>query len=183
MIDQEKIAAAVSQIIEAIGDDPKREGLVDTPKRVAKAYNEIFSGMEQSSQEILAKTFTSNNQGMVVQSDIEFHSMCEHHFLPFFGKVHIAYLPNEKVVGLSKLGRTVEVYAHRPQLQEQLSDQIADALMDNLNPHGVMVVIEANHMCMSIRGVKKPDAVTKTIVTRGAFNEDYNLRQEALNLM
>ncbi len=183
MIDQNRIEAAVKEILLAIGENPEREGLLETPARVAKAYGEIFSGMDQNSDEILSRTFTSNNSGVVLQTDIEFHSMCEHHLLPFFGKVHIAYLPENKVVGLSKLGRTVEVYAKRPQLQEQLSDQIADALLEKLNPRGVMIVIEATHMCMSIRGVKKPGAITKTIVTRGEFDTNMQLRQEVLSLI
>lgn len=183
MIDNKRIEAAVKEILIAIGDNPEREGLVETPKRVAKAYAEIFAGMEQDSAEILEKRFTSTNEGIVIQTDIEFHSMCEHHLLPFFGKVHIAYLPKDEVVGLSKLGRTVEVYAKRPQLQEQLSDQIADALVNNLDPRGVMVVIEASHMCMNMRGVKKHGAFTKTIVTRGEFKTNNQLRQEVLSMI
>lgn len=183
MIDKQRIEAAIEEILIAIGDDPTREGIRETPKRVAKAYAEIFSGLDEDVSEHLSRTFSSTNKGYVLQTDIEFHSMCEHHLLPFYGKVHICYLPCEKVVGLSKLARTVDVFAKRPQLQEQLSDQIADSLMSNLNSRGVMVVIEATHMCMSMRGIKKAGAITKTVVTRGEFSENNDLRQEVLNLI
>ena len=149
-----------------------REGLVDTPDRIARMYTEIFSGKEESAEEILSKRFQVDNSECVLEKDIVFYSMCEHHLMPFYGKAHIAYIPNGEVVGLSKLARTVECYARRLQLQEQLSAQVADAIMEHLNPKGVMVVMEAEHMCMTMRGVKKPGSKTVTVATRGVFESD-----------
>ena len=175
MFDREKIKKGVELILEGIGEDKTREGLVETPDRIARMYEEIFAGHEQDTKEILEKTFTVDNNEMVIEKDIVFYSTCEHHFMPFYGKAHVAYIPNGKVVGLSKLARTVEVYAKRPQIQEQLTGQVADALMEQLNPKGVIVMMEAEHMCMTMRGVKKPGSKTVTFAMRGAFEEDENL--------
>ncbi|MCP1102816.1 GTP cyclohydrolase I [Aequitasia blattaphilus] len=175
MIDKKKIEEAVCLMLEGIGEDLDREGLKDTPKRIANMYEEIFSGMGQSAQKHLSKTFPSEGSDMVVEKDIVFYSMCEHHFMPFYGKAHIAYIPDGQVVGLSKLARTVEVYAKRPQIQEQMTAQIADSLMEHLKPKGVMVMIEAEHMCMTMRGVKKPGSRTVSVAKRGEFSENDKL--------
>lgn len=175
-MDQKKIEEAIRLLLEGIGEDPEREGLIDTPKRIAKMYQEICGGMYESAEEHLKKTFTAENTEMVVEKDITFYSMCEHHMLPFYGKVHIAYVPDGKVVGLSKLARTVEVYARRLQLQEQMTVQIADALMEHLAPKGVMVYAEAEHMCMTMRGVKKPGSKTVSVAVRGVFEENEKLQ-------
>ena len=176
MMDQKKIEEAIRLLLEGIGEEPEREGLVDTPKRIARMYEEICGGMYESAEEHLKKTFTAENTEMVVEKDITFYSMCEHHMLPFYGKVHIAYVPDGKVVGLSKLARTVEVYARRLQLQEQMTVQIADALMEHLAPKGVMVYAEAEHMCMTMRGVKKPGSKTVSVAARGVFEENEKLQ-------
>lgn len=183
MMDEQKIKKAVRMIIEAIGEDPSREGLLETPDRVARMYAEIFSGLNEEPSVHLSKKFTIEEDDLVIEKDIHFYSMCEHHFIPFEGSAHIAYIPNGEVVGLSKLARTVEVYAKRPQLQERMSAQIADAIMGCLDAKGVMVVIEAEHLCMTMRGVKKPGAKTVTMVTRGVFKENPNLREETLKLI
>ena len=182
MFDREKIKKGVELILEGIGEDKNREGLLDTPDRIARMYEEIFAGLEQDTKEILSKTFTADNEEMVIEKDIVFYSTCEHHFMPFYGKAHVAYIPNGKVVGLSKLARTVEVYAKRPQIQEQLTGQVADALMEHLNPKGVIVMMEAEHMCMTMRGVKKPGSKTVTFAMRGAFLEDENLVNRFISL-
>ena len=183
MIDKAKIEVAVEMLLEGIGEDPTREGLAETPKRIAKMYQEIFKGMDDDASVHLAKQFTVDNNEMIVERDITFFSMCEHHLLPFFGKAHVAYIPDGKVVGLSKLARTVETYSQRTQIQERLTAQIADALMDNINPKGVMVMIEAEHMCMSMRGVKKPGSQTVTTVTRGEFGIDHRLCETFLQIV
>ena len=164
MIDQGKVKQAVRLLLEGIGEDSGREGLKDTPERIARMYEEIYGGMEESAEEHLKKTFHVDNNEMVVEKNITFYSICEHHLLPFYGKAHIAYIPDGKVVGLSKLARTVEVFARRLQLQEQLTAQIADILMESLNPKGVCVILEAEHMCMTMRGIKKPGSQTVTVV-------------------
>lgn len=169
MIDQEKIREGVKLILEGIGEDVTREGLVETPDRIARMYEELAGGYEEDAKDHLEKRFHVSDHAMVVEKDITFYSMCEHHMLPFYGKAHIAYIPNEKVVGLSKIARTVEVFAKRLQLQEQLTAQIADAFMENLHPQGVMVMIEAEHLCMTMRGIKKPGSKTVTLTTRGVF--------------
>ena len=176
MIDREKVEAGVRLMLEGIGEDVNREGLIETPARIARMYGEICGGMDENAGEHLKKTFTAENNEMVVEKDITFYSMCEHHMLPFYGKVHIAYIPDGKVVGLSKLARTVEVYARRLQLQEQMTAQIADALMEHLKPKGVMVLAEAEHMCMTMRGVKKPGSKTVSVVTRGEFEDNEKLQ-------
>lgn len=178
MIDKEKISQAVTLLLEGIGEDTGREGLRETPERIARMYEEIFEGMDQNPQEILSKTFAVADSGIVLERDIVFYSICEHHLLPFYGNAHVAYLPKGKVAGLSKLARTVEIFARRPQIQEQLTSQIADALMEHLKPEGVMVALEAEHMCMTMRGVKKPGAQTVTVVTRGAFAKEPHLQEE-----
>lgn len=183
MIDEEKIKQAVSLLLEGIGEDADREGLQETPERIARMCAEIFEGIGKTPQEALSKTFEAAGNGIVLEKDIVFYSVCEHHLLPFYGKAHIAYLPDGKVVGLSKLARTVEVYARRPQIQEQLTAQIADALMEYLKPKGAVVMLEAEHMCMTMRGVKKPGARTVTMVKRGAFAEDDRLVDEFFGMM
>lgn len=182
-MDTEKIKKAVVMLLEGIGEDPEREGLVETPDRIAKMYEEICGGMNENATDHLSKVFTVDSNEMVIEKDITFYSMCEHHMLPFFGTVHIAYIPKGEVVGLSKLARTVEVYARRLQLQEKMTAQIADAIMDNLDPEGVMVVCEAEHLCMTMRGVKKPGTKTVNVVTRGVFNGNDSLQNSFFNLL
>lgn len=177
MIDKNKIEQAVKLLLEGIGEDIDREGLKDTPERVARMYEEIYGGLEEDATMHLSKTFTSTSSDMVIEKDITFYSTCEHHLLPFFGVVHVAYIPDGKVVGLSKLARTVEVYARRPQIQEQMTGQIANAIMDNLKPKGVMVMIEAEHMCMSMRGIKKPGSRTVTFCALGEFKDNDKARK------
>ncbi len=176
MFDKEKIEEGVRLILEGIGEDVGREGLLETPERVSRMYQEIYAGMEEDAAIPLSKTFHAVNSEMVLEKDITFYSVCEHHMMPFYGKAHIAYIPDGKVVGLSKLARTVEVFAKRLQIQEQLTTQIADAIMGNLHPKGVMVLIEAEHLCMTMRGVKKPGSSTMTYATRGMFEEQESLR-------
>lgn len=183
MADKQKIEEAVKMILEAVGEDPNREGLVETPARIARMYEEILGGMQEDPATYLSKTFSSNNTGIVLEKDITFYSMCEHHMLPFYGKAHVAYIPNGKVVGLSKLARTVEVYAKRLQLQEQMTDQIADALMKELGVKGAMVMTEAEHMCMTMRGVKKPGSKTVSIATRGCFTTDESLKNTFFQML
>lgn len=176
MINKEKIKDGVKLLLEGIGENINREGLIDTPDRVARMYEEIFAGLDMNASDILNKTFAESDTDLVIEKDITFYSMCEHHLLPFYGKVHIAYVPSDRVAGLSKLARTVEVYARRPQLQERMTVQIAEALMENLNAKGAMVIIEAEHMCMTMRGIKKPGSKTVTMASRGIFKDDINLR-------
>lgn len=182
-MDTQKIEAAVKMIIEAVGEDVNREGLQETPARVARMYQEIFSGLGQTAEEHLSKSFEIIDDNMVVEKDIFFHTMCEHHFLPFYGRAHIAYIPDGRVAGLSKLARTVEVYSKKPQIQERLNIEVADALMEYLGAKGAFVVIEAEHMCMSMRGVRKPGTATLTTVARGLFETDKDLRDQAYRLM
>lgn len=177
MVDKKKIEEAVKLLLEGIGEDVNREGLWETPSRIARMYEEIFAGMHESAEAHLSKTFTASGNEMVVEKDIVFYSTCEHHLMPFYGKAHVAYIPDGKVVGLSKLARCVEVYARRPQIQEQMTAQIADALMNSLAPKGVMVMLEAEHMCMTMRGVKKPGSKTVTLATRGEFEENERLQR------
>lgn len=182
MVDKEKIEAAVRMFLEGIGEDADREGLADTPGRVARMCEELFAGIGESPKEHLEKTFGAGGSEMVVEKDITFYSTCEHHLMPFYGKVHVAYIPNGRVVGLSKLARTVEVFARRPQIQEQLTAQIADALMEYVHPKGAMVLVEAEHMCMTMRGIKKPGSKTVTCAARGAF-EDEGLKQQFFRMV
>lgn len=183
MIDQSKVEKAIYDLLIAIGEDPTRHGLIDTPKRIAHMYSELLSGYDTDPKAHLSCQFPVQHDGILVEKDIYFYSLCEHHLLPFYGKAHIAYYPGESVVGLSKLARTVEVFARRLQLQEQMSDQIADAMMDILHTEGVMVIIEAEHMCMTMRGVKKPGSKTTTIATRGVFKNDIIHQQMVLNMV
>ena len=183
MVDQEKVEAAIKLLLEGIGEDPTREGLLETPARVARMYGEIAGGVDQSAEEHLSKTFAVASNDLVIERDITFYSLCEHHLLPFYGKAHVAYIPGDKVAGLSKIARTVEVFARRPQIQENMTAQIADALEQHLEPKGVMVLLEAEHMCMTMRGVQKPGTKTVTTIVRGAFAEDMMLQQTFLQMV
>ncbi|MEW6174051.1 MAG: GTP cyclohydrolase I FolE [Bacillota bacterium] len=184
MFDKEKIERAVLMIIEAIGENPDREGLKETPERVARMYQEIFSGLEEDPASHLEKYFTENHEEMVLVRDIAIYSVCEHHLLPFFGVAHVAYVPRAgNITGLSKLARVVDGFARRPQLQERLTTQIANAIMRRLEPRGVLVVIEAEHMCMTMRGVRKPGAKTVTSAVRGIFQQNPATRAEAFSLI
>ena len=183
MFDQEKIKPATLLLLEGIGEDPQREGLLETPARVARMYEEICGGMQEDAAEHLSTTFTVDDGGMVVERDIRFYSLCEHHLLPFFGTAHVAYIPDGEVTGLSKLARTVEVYARRPQLQERLTAQVADAIMDNLHAKGAIVMMQAEHMCMSMRGVRKPGSQTVTLAKRGLFEEDGRLADDFFRMV
>lgn len=182
--DLTKIEQAVTMILEAIGEDPEREGLLDTPKRVAKMYKEVFEGLDKDPREYFETVFHENHDEVVLVKDIPFYSMCEHHLVPFFGVAHVAYIPRDGVVaGLSKLARAVETTARRPQLQERITSTVADALMEMLNPIGVYVIIEAEHMCMTMRGIKKPGSKTITTVARGVYEHDDVKRAEILSLI
>lgn len=183
-VDQAAIAVAVRQILVAVGEDPDREGLSETPARVGRLYAELFEGLRQSPEEILGSVFQEDeHREIVMVKDIPFYSMCEHHLIPFHGKAHVAYLPNGALTGLSKLARLVEAFAKRPQMQERLTSQVADTLMNVMSPLGVMVVIEAEHLCMSMRGVRKPGSVTITSAVRGTFESNEATRAEALALL
>ena len=183
-IDKEKIEKAVLMILEAIGEDPLRELILNTPKRVARMYEEIFAGSDQDPREFLRVSFTEYHDELVLVKDIPLYSMCEHHLLPFYGKAHVAYIPKGgRVVGISKLARVAEAYARRPQLQERLTSQIADCIYDTVKPFGVAVVIQAEHMCMTMRGVHKPGALTVTSAVRGLFETRAQTRNELLSLI
>lgn len=183
-VNHEKIEAAVRLILEAIGEDPNREGLVETPSRVARMYEEVFNGLTEDPSEHFSVIFSENHEELVLVKDIPFFSMCEHHLIPFFGKAHVGYIPRGgRVTGLSKLARAVETVSRRPQLQERITTTVADTIMEKLNPYGVIVVLEAEHMCMTIRGVKKPGAKTITSAVRGIFNENIAARSEVLSLI
>ena len=183
-VDIERIEAAVTEILEALGEDPQRDGLLRTPSRVAKMYAEVFAGLREDPEHHLEVQFEAGHDEMVMVKDIPFYSMCEHHLLPFHGQAHVAYVPGEdgKITGLSKLARLVEAYARRPQVQERLTSQVADKLMQALDPRGALVVIEAEHLCMSMRGVQKPGSLTLTSAVRGLFLSDAT-RAEALQLL
>lgn len=184
-IDAPRIEAAVREILAAIGEDPDRPGLVDTPARVARAYAETFAGLAQDPYDVLATTFAEDHDELVLVKDIPMYSTCEHHLVPFHGKAHVGYIPGAdgKVTGLSKLARLVEVYARRPQVQERMTRQIADALFEVLKPRGVIVVIEAEHLCMAMRGIRKPGSTTMTSAVRGIFREKQATRSEAMSLI
>ncbi len=182
-MDMQRIRAAVREIIVGVGEDPNREGLRDTPRRVADMYAEVFSGLREDPADVLSVGFEEGHQEMVIVKDIPFYSMCEHHFLPFHGVAHVGYIPNGRVVGLSKLARAVEILARRPQLQERLSTQLADAIMKSLEPQGVAVVISANHLCMQMRGVRKPGSLTVTSAMRGVFQRSNATRAEFMALI
>src|SRR5215207_3904754 len=175
-VDHERLRRAVREILAAVGEDPDREGLLDTPDRVARMYAEVFAGLGTDPATYLQKTFTQKHDEMVLVKDIEFSSMCEHHLLPFMGKAHIAYLPNGQIVGLSKLARVVEAVARRPQVQERMTEEIADLVMRELKPRGVGVIVEASHSCMTIRGVRKPGSMTITSALRGLFKTNPTTR-------
>ncbi|GAA1022755.1 GTP cyclohydrolase 1 [Acrocarpospora pleiomorpha] len=184
-VDHARIERAVRELLLAIGEDPNRDGLLDTPARVARAYAEQFAGLGQAPEDVLTTVFDAGHDEMVLVRDIEVYSTCEHHLVPFHGVAHVGYIPNEKgqVTGLSKLARLVDVYARRPQVQERMTSQIADALMDVLQPRGTIVVVEAEHMCMTMRGVRKPGAKTITSAVRGIFRDDDKTRAEAMSLI
>jgi GTP cyclohydrolase IA len=184
-MDKAKIEQGVRLLLEGVGEDLTREGLLDTPKRVAAMYEEIFRGIGQDPREVLKVTFGENHEEMVLVKDIPFYSVCEHHLMPFVGKAHVAYIPGEdgRITGISKLARVVDVVSRRLQVQERLTTQVADTLMECLNPRGVMVVIEAEHLCMSMRGINKPGSVTVTSAVRGIFKTKLNSRQEVLSLI
>lgn len=184
-VDLERAQAAVRELLIAVGEDPDREGLQETPLRVAKAYQETFAGLYTDPTEVLEKTFAEDHQELVLVHDIPIYSMCEHHLVPFFGKAHIGYIPGKegKVTGLSKLARLADLYAKRPQVQERLTSQIADALVDKLGAQSVIVVIECEHLCMAMRGIRKPGAVTTTSAVRGGFKTNHASRAEVLSLI
>jgi len=182
-VDIQRIERAVREILIAVGDDPDREGLLKTPNRVARAYAEMLSGLRVDPRQHLRTVFTERYDEVVLLRDIEFHSVCEHHLLPFTGRAHVAYLPDGKVVGLSKLARLVDGFAHRPQVQERLTTQIADALMEELNPQGAACVVEATHTCMTIRGAQKPGSVMVTSALRGIFKDNPASRAEIMSLL
>ncbi|OQY07508.1 MAG: GTP cyclohydrolase I FolE [Fusobacteriia bacterium 4572_132] len=184
-MDIAKLEKATRMILEAIGEDPDREGLVDTPKRVARMYEEIFAGIKKDPSDEVSVFFTEEHNEMILVKDIPLYSMCEHHLIPFIGKAHVAYLPGEsgKVTGLSKIARVVDVVSKRPQLQERLTTVVAETLMEKLAAKGVLVVVEAEHLCMAMRGVKKPGTKTITSAVRGIFKEDLATRQEAFTLI
>lgn len=182
-IDRPKIEKAVRMILEAIGEDPTREGLARTPERVARMYEEVFGGLAGRAHPRLGTFFTEKYDEIVIVKDITFHSMCEHHLLPFFGRAHIAYLPDKKILGISKIARVVEAFARRPQVQERLTGEIADTILDLVTPAGVAVVLEATHTCMTIRGVKKPGSYVITSAMRGVFRTDPASRAEVMALV
>jgi len=183
-MNQKKIEKAVKDILEAIGENPNREGLKNTPARVARMYAEIFEGIKKDPSKEISVFHNEDHEEMVMVKDIPFYSMCEHHMVPFIGKAHVAYIPTKgKVTGLSKLVRVVEIYAKRLQVQERLTGQIADTLMQSLKPRGVLVIIEAEHLCMSMRGVRKPGSTTVTSAVRGIFQKSDKTRAEALTLI
>ena len=183
MIDEAKIEQAALAMIEAIGEDPHREGLAGTPQRVARMYTELFSGIDIDPAEVLSTGFNEQHKELVILKSIPFYSMCEHHLLPFFGTTHIGYIPDGKVVGISKLARALGIIAARPQLQERLTSQLADAIMTAIKPLGVGVVVEAQHLCMCMRGVRKPGSNVVTSAMRGTFRKDNTTRAEFLSLI
>jgi len=182
-VDQAAVREAVRRIVEAIGDDPDREGLADTPRRMAEMYAELFSGLNRDPREVLSTGFQESHREMVILKNIPFYSLCEHHFLPFHGQAHVGYVPEGRIVGASKIARAVDIFARRPQLQERLTGQIADAIMENLSPDGVAVVIEAEHLCIAMRGVQKAGTTLITSAIRGGFRRRAVTRSEFLALV
>ena len=182
-MNKDKIEQGVRLILEGIGEDVEREGLAGTPGRISRMYEEIFAGLTETPEDYLNTTFTVNNNEMVIEKDITFYSMCEHHLLPFYGKAHVAYIPDGRVVGLSKLARTVDIIGKKPQIQERMTAEIADAIMQYLKPKGALVMIEAEHMCMTMRGIKKPGSKTVTMAARGEFENNKDLRDEFFALL
>ena len=183
LIDLERIETAVREILIAVGEDPDREGLQETPARVARAYQELFRGLHLNPADVLQKTFSEKFEDMVLVKDIEFQSICEHHLLPFMGRAHVAYLADKKIVGISKLARAVEAISRRPQVQERMTEELADLIMETLKPRGVGVILEATHTCMTIRGVRKPGSITTTSAMRAAFRENASTRSEFMSLV
>ena len=182
-IDGDRIEKSIRELLIGIGEDPDREGLQDTPRRVAQMYHEIAGGPDEDAREVLRTQFEEPQQEMVIMRDLPFYSLCEHHLLPFFGTAHVGYIPKGKVVGISKLARAVDIFARRPQVQERLTSQIADAIMDALDPEGVTVVLRAEHLCMAMRGVRKPGTSVVTSATRGQFRQGPATRAEFLSLL
>ncbi len=182
-VDQAGVRDAVRRIIESIGDDPTREGLLDTPRRIAEMYEELFAGLRQDPREVLSAGFQESHREMVILKNIPFYSLCEHHFLPFHGQAHVGYVPKGRIVGASKIARAVDILARRPQMQERLTGQIADAIVEGLSPDGVAVVIQAEHLCMTMRGVQKPGTTLITSAIRGAFRRRAVTRSEFLALV
>ncbi len=182
-VDQAGVRDAVRRIIEAIGEDPSREGLLDTPRRIAEMYEELFAGLHEDPREVLSTSFQESHREMVILKNIPFYSLCEHHFLPFHGQAHVGYVPQERIVGASKIARVVDILARRPQLQERLTGQVADAITEGLSPDGVAVVMEAEHLCMTMRGVQKPGTTLITSAIRGAFRRRAVTRSEFLALV
>lgn len=183
-VNRAQIEEGIRLILEAIGEDPNREGLLETPKRVAKMYEEVFAGLKIDPKDYFETIFSEEHEELVLVKDIPFYSMCEHHLVPFYGVAHVAYIPqNGRVAGLSKLARAVEAVSRRPQLQERITATVADTLMNTLEPHGVMIVVEAEHMCMTMRGVNKPGAKTVTSAVRGVFADDANKRSEVMGFI
>ena len=182
-VDHGRIEAAIREILLAVGEDPDREGLQETPARVARMYAEICAGLHRDPGEVLRKTFTQKYDEMVLVKDVRFASICEHHLLPFFGKAHIAYLPKGKIVGLSKLPRLVQLVARRPQVQERITEEVADLLVEELHPRGVAVVLEATHTCMTIRGIRQPESLCTTSAMRGVFRDNPSSRSELMALI
>ena len=183
MVNKGKIKKAFTSILEAVGEDPSREGLKDTPRRIADMYADIFIGLDMDPRDALVVGFDEGHHEMVILKDIPFYSMCEHHFLPFFGLAHVGYIPKGRIAGASKVARAVDILAKRPQLQERLTTQIAEAMVEALKPNGVAVVIEAEHMCMTMRGVKKPRSKIVTSAMRGIFRENPATRAEFMSLL
>jgi len=181
--DQARIARAVHDILESIGEDPTREGLLETPRRIAEMYGELFSGLHRDPREVLSTGFQESHREMVILKNIPFYSLCEHHFLPFHGQAHVGYVPDGRIVGASKIARAIDILARRPQIQERLTGQIADAIMESLSPDGVAVIIEAEHLCMTMRGVQKPGATLITSAIRGGFRRRAVTRSEFLSLV
>ncbi len=182
-VDQAGVRDAVRRIIEAIGEDPSREGLLDTPRRIAEMYEELFTGLHEDPREVLSTSFQESHREMIILKNIPFYSLCEHHFLPFHGQAHVGYVPQGRIVGASKIARVVDILARRPQLQERLTGQVADAITEALSPDGVAVVIEAEHLCMTMRGVQKPGTTLITSAIRGAFRRRAVTRSEFLALV
>ena len=182
-VDQAGVRDAVRRIIEAIGEDPSREGLLDTPRRIAEMYEELFTGLHEDPREVLSTSFQESHREMIILKNIPFYSLCEHHFLPFHGQAHVGYVPQGRIVGASKIARVVDILARRPQLQERLTGQVADAITEGLSPDGVAVVIEAEHLCMTMRGVQKPGTTLITSAIRGAFRRRAVTRSEFLALV
>ena len=185
MVDQPRIAAAIRELLAAIGEDPDRDGLKATPERVARSYAEIFAGLHVNPDDVLETTFDENHDELVVVKDIALYSTCEHHLVPWHGTAAVGYIPGEdgRITGLSKLARVVDLYARRPQVQERLTSQVADAVMRRLEPRGVIVVVQAEHLCMAMRGIRKPGSRTMTSAVRGIFKDDQRTRAEALSLI